>query len=149
MIGLNNIKNSGGFTPSELEIGLQEFYQNRKSNFSKNGLSTNSIAYQICIDCGEGELSKQIIDPISEKLLARCAGVSLYVDQVRRRENPYYIFDNESEIMEMNEYVESLSNNKNSSRVLGYAKGCLNEVLGIPEILKSKLEDSTPNAKYK
>lgn len=151
MIDINNIKNSlRGTVPSKLEERVKEFWENRKNNFSKNGLSTDSMAFKICSECYDGELSKKVIGKAGQALFARLAGISLYTDQVRKRRNPDvivydgierypdYVFDNRTEIEEIKNNLKiSTKEDKENEYMISYVQDTLNEIL-VPKLVKKQ-----------
>lgn len=102
-ITANNIINSGGTLTNETKAKLNQIGENKNSNFAKNNLGPDSLAYQICRSCVDGELSKTYIDLASSKLLQIMAGIDLWINQEKRDGKEVY-FDNQNEKQQISRY---------------------------------------------
>lgn len=110
-INANNIVKSGGNLPAETKTQLTQIWENRKNNFVKNNLGSDSFAYEICDSCFDGQLSQNYIDLASLKLLQIMAGVDLWINQEKRAGNEVR-FNNRME-------MEQISNCYLASKQIG------------------------------
>lgn len=100
----NNVKNSGGKLSEVSQQQLNELWENRKTNYVSNGIGNDNLAYKICSDCYDGELSKNNIDLASMKALQTIAGVDLWMNQEKRNCSEVR-YDNVDQLTEIMNYI--------------------------------------------
>ena len=105
LLSTSKLKLDGNPISADVQKKMDFIWENRKENIENNNLSYDSLFFNICESTYDGELAHINLTDNVKHTLKKMAAIDLYINQ-RRREEPMYMYDNETEIFEVATLIE-------------------------------------------